>query len=373
MSQKRLAVIFSPMDKGAGKERTFASKGLRMSLKETCCKAGQAPLNWLTEEGVVMQSAGRWGLSLVLVAFVMLGINCGRKKETIMGGRLPMKQIAKLQEAYDPVSAKPSPGAKEELSPERREALGDLLLERKEYEGSLVHYLQLLKENPDRIDIRYKVGVILLLGGQTQSARQELTTVLAAKPQMLEAKEALGLTYLEEKQYPQAIQIFQEVLSQDRGRVKTRHLLGIAYLAQDNPREAIRVMEPAASLGGKNVALLSSLGQAYLKIKDYNRALLYLQKGHSIDPKDKKINVNMGMALAGLKRYPEAFEAFRQGGDEAQAYNNIGVHYYLDGRYEEAAKCFQKALDLRPTFYEEAKTNLQRALEKLQEAGKEAI
>jgi tetratricopeptide (TPR) repeat protein len=323
-----------------------------------------------------MQSAGRWGLTLVLVTLVALASHCGlfhKQAATTNAGHLNMKQIAKLQEAYDHVTPKPEPGAKEELSPERREALGDLLLERKEYEGSLVHYLQLLKEEPQRTDIRYKVGVILLLGGQTQAARQELTTVVAAQPQMLEAKEALGLTYLEEKQYPQAIRIFREVLNQDSSRVKTRHLLGIAYLAQDNPREAIRVMERAPSSSNKSVPFLATLGQAYLKLKDYNRALVYLNRGHSLDPKDKKINLNIGLALAGLKRYPEAFEAFRQAGDEAQAYNNIGVHYYMDGRYEDAAKCFQKALDLRPTFYEEAKTNLQRALEKLQERGKEAI
>jgi tetratricopeptide (TPR) repeat protein len=320
-----------------------------------------------------MQSAGRWGLSLMLAALVMSGSSCARNKPNTQIGTLKMKEISKLQDAYDHVTTKPQPGAQEELSPERREALGDLLLERREYEGSLVHYLQLLKAEPQRTDIRYKVGVILLLGGQTEAARQELTEVLAAKPDMLEAKEALGLTYLEEKKYPEAIRIFQEVLNQDRSRIKTRHLLGVAYLAQDKPREAIRAMEPAASRSGNNVALLASLGQAYLKVKDYNRALLYLQKGHSLEPNNKKINLNIGMALAGLKRYPEAFEAFRRGGDEAQAYNNIGVHYYLDGRYEDAAKCFQKALDLRPTFYEEAKTNLQRALEKLQEVGKQAI
>lgn len=321
-----------------------------------------------------MQSAGRWALNLVLVALLVLsGISCGRKNNTLNVQNLKTKEVARLQEAYDHVTPKPEPGAREELSPERREALGDLLLERKEYEGSLVHYLQILKAEPQRTDIRYKVAVILLLSGKTQAARQELNTVLAAEPQMLEAKEALGLTYLEEKQYPQAIRLFQEVLNQEPSRVKTRHLLGIAYLDQDNPREAIRVMEQASSQGGKNAAFLATLGQAYLKVKDYNRALLYLQKGHSLDPKNKKINMNIGMALAGLKRYPEAFEAFKQGGDEAQAYNNIGVHYYLDGRYEDAAKCFQKAMDLRPTFYEEAKTNLQRALEKLQEEGKKAI
>jgi tetratricopeptide (TPR) repeat protein len=42
----------------------------------------------------------------------------------------------------------------------------------------------------------------------------------------------------------------------------------------------------------------------------------------------------------------------------------------MDGQYEEAAKCFQRALELRPTFYEEARTNLQRALEKMQETRK---
>jgi tetratricopeptide (TPR) repeat protein len=74
------------------------------------------------------------------------------------------------------------------------------------------------------------------------------------------------------------------------------------------------------------------------------------------------------MALAGAKRYAEALQAFLKAGDEAQAYNNIGVHYFMDGQYEEAAKCFQRALELRPTFYQEAKVNLNRALERLQQA-----
>ena len=314
-----------------------------------------------------MQLNGRFGFYLLLVALLVLGSQCSRKKASMQVRPLKTKEAVKLQEAYDPVSDKPAPGAPPELSPERREALGDLLLERRQYDGSLVHYLQILRDHPERHDIRYKVAVILLLSGQHESARKELNTVLAAQPDMLEAREALGLTYLEAKEFPEAIRIFQEVLRRDRSRVKTRHLLGIAYLAQDNPREAIRIMEPAVALNDKNVALLATLGQAYLKVKDYNKALLFLQKGQNLDPKDKKINLHLGMALAALKRYPEAFDTFLKAGDEAQAYNNIGVHYYLAGRYEDAAKCFQKALDLRPTFYEEAKVNLQRALEKLQQ------
>lgn len=321
-----------------------------------------------------MQSARRrLGLSLLLVALSVLGSQCSRHQAAMKVKPLKEEQAAKLQEAYDPIKPQPQPGAKEELSPERQEALGDLLLEQRQYQDSLVQYLQILKQNPKRHDIRYKVGVILLLAGQHEQARKELNEVLAAQPNLLEAREALGLTYFEEKQYPQAIRIFQEVLRQDSGRARSYHLLGMAYLAQDNPKEALRVMERGVTLNDKNVALLTSMGQAYLKLKDYHRALLYLKKAQGLSPQSEKVNLQLGMALAGMKRYSEAFDAFRKAGDEAQAYNNIGVHYFLEGRYEDAAKCFQRALDLRPTFYHEAKDNLQRALEKLQESKPDAL
>ena len=114
-----------------------------------------------------------------------------------------------------------------------------------------------------------------------------------------------------------------------------------------------------------------ALGQAYMQMKKYQEAVNSLKKGQALAPQDQKVNYHLGMALAAQKRYPEALEAFLKAGDEAQAYNNIGVHYFGDGRYEEAAKCFQKAIDLRPTFYQEARNNLQRALEKLHQSKKD--
>ena len=89
-------------------------------------------------------------------------------------------------------------------------------------------------------------------------------------------------------------------------------------------------------------------------------------------PRKTKRSTNFWVGpVAAQKQYPQALEAFMKGGDEAQAYNNIGVFYFTDGHYEEAAKCFQRALELRPTFYQEAQTNLQRALEKMQQTRKD--
>lgn len=268
-------------------------------------------------------------------------------------------------------SWKPASPDKEILSKDRLEALGDVALQNRNFSTSLINYLDILKDDPKRYDLRYKVGVILLLTGQLEPAKQQLAMVLVQQPEMLKAHEALGLVHLQEKNYPLAIQEFQLVLSQDPKRAKTHHLLGVTFLEAGQTEKAIYEFKHAVDLEPRQVSSYTALGQAYLKVKDYGNAISYLTKARSLSPQNEKINYQLGMALAGLKRYPEAMEAFMKAGDEAHAYNNIGVHYFLEGQYEEAARCFQKAMELRPIFYQEAKTNLQRALDKIHQTRKD--
>jgi len=256
------------------------------------------------------------------------------------------------------------------LPPDRLEALGDLSLKNRDYETSLVHFLQIVKDQPDRFDIRYKIGVIFLLTNQLEVARRELALVLVKHPEMLEAHEAMGLVHLKEKRLPQAIEEFQLVLAQDPRRAQARHFLGVSFLEAGQTDQAIAELKRAVEANPRDVNTYVALGQANLKLKNYPQALEWLKKGQALDPGNLKVNYQLGMALAAAKRYEEALNAFKKAGDEAQAYNNIGVHYFMEGKYEEAAKCFQRALELRPTFYGEAKANLQRALEKLQQARK---
>lgn len=309
------------------------------------------------------------GIILVMMCLPIIS-NCSKKEPSGPQIRtLTPEEQARIAPPLDVFKSRRRPDLQpdENLPPERQEAMGDLLMKSKEYEGSLLHYIQILQKDPGRQDIRYKVAVILLLKGKYKEARDELTRVVAARPDMLEAREALATAYLQEKDYNHAIQEFRTVLQQERGRAQTHHLLGACYLMANQPKEAVRELETANSLDPKNVATYGALGQAYNRVKDYQKAYTLLKKGQSLNPNHPKINYQIGMALAGLKRYDEAFAAFVTSSDEAQAYNNIGVHYFVDGQYETAAKCFQKALELRPTFYEEAKNNLDRALEKLQE------
>jgi tetratricopeptide (TPR) repeat protein len=54
-------------------------------------------------------------------------------------------------------------------------------------------------------------------------------------------------------------------------------------------------------------------------------------------------------------------EAFRRGGTEASAFNNLGCIYLGQGKYAEAEAHFEKAIALSPTFYVKASENLRQA------------
>jgi tetratricopeptide (TPR) repeat protein len=305
---------------------------------------------------------------LVLILPVLLS-HCSKKSPAGPTG-LSLDDMAKLQAMHDPWPIR-QPTAPEQLPPDRLEALGDLALKNRNFESSLVNYLQILKDHPERYDLRYKVGVIFLMSGKLEAAQKELAMVLVHRPQMLLAHEALGLVLLQQKQYAMAIDEFQYVLAQDNQRSKTHYLLGITFLESGRLARAIQELKTASAMDPHQISAFTALAQAYMQIKDYRQATATLKQALALDPQNKRLYLLLGSALVAQKQYPQALDAYTRGGDEAQAYNNIGVHYFMDGQYEEAAKCFQRAIELRPTFYQEAKINLQRALEKLQETRKD--
>lgn len=252
-----------------------------------------------------------------------------------------------------------------------QETLGDLFLENGQYETAIYHYAKLLAEQPDRLELRYKIGLALYLLGKLPEARQEISAVLEAAPEMVAAREVLGLILLAERQYREARQAFQTVLELNPARVSARYYLGLSYLQAGDYQAAVTELQRAQAAGPTEARTARELGWAYYQLKKYDQALTWLQRAARLKADDPVTQQRLAVVLAALKRYPEALAAYAKAGDEAQAYNNIGVHYFLDGKYLEAAKCFQKALELRPTFYPEARENLDRALAKLQEAGQD--
>ncbi|MHB9074015.1 MAG: tetratricopeptide repeat protein [Desulfobaccales bacterium] len=312
-------------------------------------------------------SLRRLACGAILLALPLAVSHCARNQSPAT--QMDSEKLSKLQDLNDHwAHQKPTRTLPDQLPDDRLEALGNLALENRNFEDSLINYLQVLRDHPERYDLHYKVGVIFLMSGKLEAAQKELALVLVHRPEMLQAHEALGLVFLQGKQYPLAIDEFHYVLAQDPSRARTHHLLGVTFLEAGQIDRAIPEFQKATILDPRHLSSFILLSEAYLKRKDYTHATATLRKAQSLAPDNQKVNRLLGQALSGQKQYPQALTAFLKAGDEAQAYNNIGVYYFMDGRYEEAAKCFQRAIELRPIFYQEAKANLQRALEKLQES-----
>ena len=61
-----------------------------------------------------------------------------------------------------------------------------------------------------------------------------------------------------------------------------------------------------------------------LLLGDFVAAEMELRRAVDLDPEDPAGWNNLGLALGHLERYAEALEAFRKGGDEQGARNNLG-------------------------------------------------
>jgi len=309
----------------------------------------------------------RLAMSALVLALPVLTSHCAKKSPQMPLVRaLTPEETATAQALHDPWMDQKA-AASNQIPADRLEALGDVALKNRNFATSLVNYLQILQKHPERYDLHYKVGVIFLLSGKLEAAQKELALVLVHRPDILRAHEALGLVFLQKKAYPQAIDELQYVLGRAPQRAETYHLLGVTFLESGRTEKAIQALKTATALRPGRISSFLALSQAYLQQKQYAQAVATLRHAQALAPQNHQVNRMLGIALAGQKKYPQALDAFMKAGDQAQAYNNIGVYYFLDGQYLEAAKCFQRALELRPTFYQEAKTNLQRALEKLQE------
>ncbi len=313
----------------------------------------------------------RLAAAVLVLTLPLLASQCSKKSQQVptLQGLTP-GQSDQFQAAH-PQWGDQKPKPPEPVPDDRLESLGDIALKNRDFNKSLISYMQILQEHPERYDLHYKVGVLFLLAGKLDAAQKELALVLVHQPEMLQAHEAMGLVHLQDKQYPLAINEFQFVLARDPQRAKTYHLLGVSFLESGRPEQAIQPLNMAIRLDPHLLSSQIALARAYQQLKDYPHAVATLKQAQTLAPKNPKVNQMLGQALAAQKQYPQALEAFMKGGDEAQAYNNIGVFYFMDGHYEEAAKCFQRAMELRPTFYQEAQTNLQRALDKMQQTRKD--
>jgi len=248
-----------------------------------------------------------------------------------------------------------------EMTAERYEQIGDNHIRQNNSGLAFVNYEKSRRLDPRRSSVRYKMGILFLNKGLQEDALKEFEEILKNDPKYTLAYEGQGQVFFAKGDLKKAKENFIQTLSLDPKMWQAHSYLGIIYNHQKNCDAAIKEYEAALAINNKSSALYNNAGMSYYMKGDYEKAKEYYIKALRIEPGNIRVYNNFALALCKMGRYDDAFEAFKKGGDEASACNNLGYVYLTEKKYREAIKAFQKAIELNPKYYVKAHENMKRA------------
>jgi len=125
--------------------------------------------------------------------------------------------------------------------------------------------------------------------------------------------------------------------------------------------EAIACFMSALHIDRDNYLLWYNLGVTYRDAGQMEAARKALMAARNLNPYDVDVLETLALVNYAQKRMDDAFlysfEALSLNNSSAYIWNNLGVFYFAESDYEEAAEAFEQALSLYP-HYIDALVNL---------------
>lgn len=230
-----------------------------------------------------------------------------------------------------------------------------------------------LEKNPDAFIANNNLGGILLLRGELETATGFFERALRSKPDYAEGFDNLGLIRHRQGRLDEAVSYFREALRRDPELPTAHSNLGIVLVQQGNTsealdhfREAVR-LRPSFAKAHQNLGLtLEKLGRTLEAVGEYRETLRWTPAAPDVgkrlawilatDP-DPRVR-NGGEAI----RLAQAASA-SAGDKDPQALDVLAAAYAEAGRFDDAVRAAERALDLAaPSVGAETKEGAQARL-----------
>jgi tetratricopeptide (TPR) repeat protein len=208
------------------------------------------------------------------------------------------------------------------------------LIEDGSLDEALDHIETMLADQPERPDLIAKQADILIMTGETTDAIARYQQALRICPNFLEATIKLGTAYLKmgaeqlaAHQFNVAVEINDTIVEAYLGLAAAQKLAG-------SPDDALNTLSLAAAIQPNSTFLFNETAKLILKAALDNHLMAAPQEGQSLDE----------LVLAAHQHHLETSQ------------NNPDLHYRLGvlrmnaNQYEDAAACFNAAIQINPTF-----------------------
>lgn len=247
------------------------------------------------------------------------------------------------------------------------EKLGDAMLSNGKYFLAFMQYENSLKKNKENLRVEYKKGLALLRAGRNDEAQKTFQLILQKMPDFAPAREGLARVNFKNKLYHIAKANFETAIALDPLLWRSYSYLGNLHDLAGEYDQAIKEYKTALTIKPDAGFIYNNMGVSFYLSGRYQEAIDSFYQALRLAYDTHKVYNNLGRVLLKLALYDKAFEAFKKGGSEAVAYNNVGVGYLNNGQFDTAAQYFEKAIELSPQFYVLANENLKKCRAKQKE------
>lgn len=174
------------------------------------------------------------------------------------------------------------------------------------------------KEQPDREDICFLLGIVHAQLGEYDLAIQSLDRALQLNVGNADACLAMGAAYQKKGLYDEAVNYYQKALGIDPDFAEAYENIGDIFLAKKQFDEAVTCYKNAIQYFPHSAEIHSSLGSIFREKRQFDLATFHYRTALQFKP------------------------------DCAEAYRNLGIIFHEQRRFDEAIRYYRKALEFSP-------------------------
>ena len=204
--------------------------------------------------------------------------------------------------------------------------------------------------------------------GMQSQAENVFLMLLNMDDNQVEALEAMGLMRLNQRRISQAkdylaraISVWYETRSESDSYTPVRSLNGLAVMAdlEENYDKAGEYYRRALSLSPDDWQLMNNLGYSLYLSGDWTSAEYWYSQSLNRSPDYDLAIRNLALLKTRQKKYQGALTLLEKMMSPWEAVHDVAFMAMLANDLESAESMFEQAIDLSPSFYVEAWTNLQ--------------
>jgi tetratricopeptide (TPR) repeat protein len=213
-------------------------------------------------------------------------------------------------------------------------------------------YNKLLTTNPNNAKALHFLGVASHQSKQYEEALQLIQRAISIEPNNPSFYSNLGNTYKSLELYDEAIVNFKKALEIDYNFTHAHSHL--AWLMQSLGRmpEAQENLEYLLRNNPDDAEVNYLMGNFYKSQGDFENATIYYLQSITLQPEYFNAYNNLALTMEDLGLRIDAIETYRQGlvfcPESIELNYNLGNNLCSFGKFDEAMKCYQEALNLSP-------------------------